>query len=276
MAVYREIDGNLTREYVLEGGDIFRKQTEKALVELVPTKEFGTALFIDGELQFTEKDEYIYHEALVHPCLMTSSAQKKVCILGGGDGCAAREVLKWPDVESIHIIDWDKEVTDLFSHRFAHLNNWSLNDTRVTIENKNIQECLHEDRSYDCILVDLLDPKETQTDLWYDILFLAKHWIQPSGSIVINAGGITPWQVDTVNWLLQMIESKTSFKRILYKTFVPSFGKEWCFILISKGVNESANSLSTRLPSTLKYFSSATWDHIYTHTWTKDYFLYKN
>jgi spermidine synthase len=274
MAVYRETDGTIVREYALASEHIFRKQTEKALVEIVPTLEYGTTLFIDGELQFAEKDEYIYHESLVHPCLMTAQVRRKVCILGGGDGCAAREVLKWADVEEVCIIDWDKDVTELFKHRYAHLNHWSLDDPRVTIENKNIQDCLHEDRSYDCILVDLLDPKDTQIDLWYDILCLTKQWLNPTGSVVINAGGITPWQVDMVNWLLQMIESKTDFRRILYKAFVPSFGREWCFVLASK--EDASRGLRGSLPSDRKYFDGTSWDHIYTHTWTKDYFLYKN
>ena len=92
MAVYRENDGFLVREYELTHSAIVQKQTKKAFLEIVPTKEYGTALFLDGELQLTEKDEYIYHESLVHPCLMTAITRKKVCILGGGDGCAAREV----------------------------------------------------------------------------------------------------------------------------------------------------------------------------------------
>jgi spermidine synthase len=273
MSVYRETDGDIVREYTLEyGSTLFQKQSDKALLEIVQTKEYGTALFVDGELQLTEKDEYIYHESLVHPCLMTAASRKNVCILGGGDGCAAREVLKWPDVEHVHIIDWDKDVTELFRHRYASLNGWSLDDPRVTIENKNIQELLHEYRTYDCILVDLLDPKDAQIDLWYDILFLAKQWVTPTGSLVINAGGISPWQVDMVNWLLQMIESKTGFKRILYKAFVPSFGREWCFILAGK----QAGSADINVPSDVRYFDATAWNHMYTHTWTKDYFLYKN
>jgi spermidine synthase len=275
MAVYRETDGSIVREYTLEhGSSLFQKQSEKALLEIVQTKEYGTAFFVDGELQLTEKDEYIYHESLVHPCLMTAASRKKVCILGGGDGCAAREVLKWSDVEHVNIIDWDTDVTELFKHRYSFLNGWSLDDSHVTIENKNIQDLLHEDRTYDCILIDLLDPKDTQIDLWYDILFLAKHWTTPTGSLVINAGGISPWQVDMVNWLLQMIESKTECKRVLYKAFVPSFGREWCFILASKGAVSSL--VHAPLPSNLKYFNATAWNHIYTHTWTKDYFLYKN
>lgn len=274
MAVYRETDGFLVREYKLLSDTFFSKQTEKALVEIVPTQEYGTTLFIDGELQFAEKDEYIYHEALVHPCLMTTDVRKRICIFGGGDGCAAREVLKWPDVESVHIIDWDKDITDLFQTRYAHLNHWSLQDKRVTIENKNIQQLLHEERAYDCILIDLLDPKDTQMDLWYDLFFLAKHWVKPTGNIVINAGGISPWQVDMVNWLLQMIEKKTDFHRLLYKAFVPSFGREWCFILAGKWTGSSF--LRAALPPGLKYFDKTAWGHMYTTTWTKDYFLYKN
>jgi spermidine synthase len=271
MAVYRETDGDIVREYALVGEPALQFQTQRAFVEIAQTKEYGTALFIDGELQFTEKDEYMYHESLVHPCLMSASSRKRVCILGGGDGCAAREVLKWPDVQEVNIIDWDEKVTDLFSHRYASLNNWSLQDPRVIIENRNVQTLLQEERTYDCILVDLLDPKDGQVDLWYSILSIVKNWIAPTGAFVINAGGITPWQTDTANWLLQMIENKIDFPRVLYKTFVPSFGREWCFVLAGK----QAGKPPSNLPSMLKYFDETAWKHMYASTWTKDYFLYK-
>lgn len=267
MSVYKEIDGDIGREYKLVTNGFFQKQTERALVEIVPTVEYGTAFFIDGELQLTEKDEYIYHELLVHPCLMAARIRKRVCILGGGDGCAAREVLKWPDVESIHIIDWDKEVTDLFQTKYAHLNAWSLEDKRVTIENKNIQELFHEARKYDCILVDLLDPDESKGQLWVDVLRIARSWVADGGSLGINAGGITAWQINTLNWLLQHVESTPKFKRHLYKVFVPSFGREWCFLLL----NEAKTIQVTNLPSNLRYMDEIAWHQAYTYGWTKNY-----
>ena len=257
MAVYREIDGNIVREYKLDiHGIIYRKQSDKALLEIVPTLEYGNAFFIDGELQLTEKDEYIYHEMFVHPCLGLSSSRRNICILGGGDGCAAREVLRWSGVWSIDLIDWDKDVTDLFTRKYGHLNNHVLQDPRIHIENCNIQELLHEQRGYNCVLIDLLDPdptKEGQIDLWYDVLFLAKNWVVPGGCIVINAGGCTPWQTQSLKWILDLVRKRFAMSISLYKVFVPSFGREWCFILLTQ--NETNTNIIQGLPEGLRYLT---------------------
>ena len=267
MSVYRETDGNLLREYALETPTLHTKQSEKALLEMVPTKEFGSAFFIDNVLQFTVKDEYIYHEMLVHPCLASSKKREHICILGGGDGCAAREVLKWKDVAKIDIFDWDKEVTESFANKHAWMNSWSLSDARVQIHNRDIRSLVNEDFLYDCILVDLLDPEESQGELWETILRCVNKWIRPGGSIVINAGGILPWQTDSFNWLLQQIQCPPTFRRHLYKVFVPSFGREWCFIVLNQ---EKTIRLDT-LPTPLDYLDEVAWNQAYVYGWTKNY-----
>lgn len=259
MAVYRERDGNIVREYTLEESKtILRKQCDFACLDAVSTKEFGMSFFLDNELQFSEFDEYIYHEMLVHPCLSLSSEQSSVCIIGGGDGCAAREVLKWPNIEKVDLIDWDKTLTRMFQHTFSYFNSGSLEDPRVRIENKNIQDCLHEERQYDCILVDLLDPdfeKKRQDDLWYDVLFLVKHWIKPGGCISINLGGILPGDTTTVEIMTALLKDRISLPHRLYKVFVPSFAREWCFALIG---NIELCTLEA-LPSNLRYLSEDAW-----------------
>lgn len=267
MSVYREKDGSIVREYALTNEGWFHKQTAKALIEIVPTVEYGFALFIDNQLQLTFQDEYIYHEMLVHPCLASATSRKRVCIIGGGDGCALREVLKWPYVEHVDVLDWDKELVQLFKTRNAYLNLWSFDDSRVSIETNDIRSYLHEKRSYDCILVDLLDPDDTQAELWQTILTIVKSWITPEGSIVINAGGILPWKPDTLNWLLQHVESRPALRRHLYKVFVPSFGREWCFVLL----NQEKIVQISNLPSGLRYFNYVAWHQAYTYAWTKNY-----
>lgn len=269
MAVYRETDGDIVREYTLEGSKtIFRKQCDFALLEVVPTKAFGLSLFLDNELQFSEFDEYIYHEMLIHPCLSLSNEQRSVCIIGGGDGCAAREVLRWSSVEAVDLIDWDSTVTNLFKHTFSYLNSGSLDDPRILLENKNIQSCIHDERSYDCIVVDLLDPdfsKENQEHLWYDVLFLVKHWIKPGGSIVINLGGILPGDTANVEIFSAFLQDRLGLPYRLYKVFVPSFAREWCFALIGSTDPELRNNL----PSNLRYLSDDLWKAA--TTWSRAY-----
>lgn len=267
MSTYKEKDGSLIREYEINHETWFQTKTDKALVEMVPTKEFGETLFLDGEMQLAFQDEYIYHEMLVHPCLSSSAARKCVCIVGGGDGCAVREVLKWNDVEHVDLLDWDKDVVSLFQTRYAFFNGWAYDDKRVKIETNDIRSYKGTKRSYDCILVDLVDPDPSQRDLWEDVLSIVKSWIAPGGSLVINAGGIVPWKTDTVNWLLQHMESTQQYKRHLYKVFVPSFGREWCFLLMNQ-----ANTLKLKdLPPGLRYLDEVAWHQAYTYGWTKNY-----
>jgi predicted membrane-bound spermidine synthase len=267
MYAYREKDGDVIREYDLSANGWFQRKTEKALLEIVPTKELGTTLFLDGEMQLAYNDEYIYHESLVHPCLASAKSRKRVCIVGGGDGCALREVLKWPDVEHVDVLDWDKEMIDIFSTSYAFLNGWAYDDKRATVETKDIRSYRGEPRSYDCILVDLIDPDESQAELWLTLLDIVKSWISKDGSLVINAGGITASQTRTVNWLLQMVQATPFHRKHLYKVFVPSFGREWCFLLLN-----GANKITlTNLPSALRYMDDTAWHQAYTYGWTKNY-----
>ena len=267
MSVYRETDGTLVREYKLTQNTWVRKQTGKALFEMVPTAEFGATLFLNGELQLAFQDEYIYHEMLVHPCMSSSKSRQRICIIGGGDGCALREVLKWPDVKHVDVLDWDKEIVTMFSKQYSVFNSWSFEDSRVHIEHRAIQSYGGELREYDCIVVDLLDPDDSQGELWLTLLSIVKSWIVPGGSIVINAGGITPWQTDTLNWLLQHIESKPNLWRHLYKVFVPSFAREWCFLLLNHAKVVHLNNI----PSNVKYIDDTAWHQAYTYGWTKNY-----
>jgi spermidine synthase len=267
MSVYREKDGYLVREYELHEGGWNQHRTEKATVDIVSTKEFGQTLFLDGEMQLAFQDEYIYHEMLVHPCLSSSSSRKRICIIGGGDGCALREVLKWEDVEHVDILDWDTKLIQLFQTRYTSLNFWSYDDKRVSVETNDIRSYKHTNRTYDCILVDLVDPEPSQSELWLDVLAIVKAWIVPGGSIVLNAGGITPWQTTTMNWLLQHIESTVEFRRHLYKVFVPSFAREWSFILLNKAKKVELSNL----PSNLRYIDDTAWHQAYTYGWTKNY-----
>lgn len=257
MAFYRENDGEIFREYVLNEGEIIRWRSDKALIEIVPTKAFGLAFFLDNELQLTEKDEYIYHEMLIHPCLSFANP-KRICIMGGGDGCAVREVLKWPDVQNVDILDWDSSVTDLFQSKYSWLNAHALRDPHVSIENKNIQELLHQERQYDCIVVDLIDPdftKESHEDLWNDLVFLCSSWLHPSGSAVLNLGGYLPWEMERLYTSIRRFQSNPSWFLTVYKVFVPSFAREWYFLLV-----HTTPQPYSIMPQNLRYLNPTVWE----------------
>lgn len=278
MAVYREIDGDIVREYQLEQKPVQQFQTEKALVEIVPTKAYGFVLFVDNELQLAEKDEHIYHELLIHPCMANATRVSEICVMGGGDGCAVREILKWNEdsyksLGKIDVIDYDESITELFKTKLSYFNNNALNHPNVSIENEDLLT-YEEKRCYDCIFIDLVDPhfengNQSGIDFWSSLLDLAKHWLDPYGSLVINAGGILPWEVHTVNILVEMVRERFDLNLHIYKVFVPSFGREWCFLLLNQRTEMELSSL----PPDLHYLSERTWKQAYSDGWSNQYLL---
>ena len=97
---------------------------------VVTNGKLGHRLFLNGNLQFAERDEYRYHESLVHPAMAAHGAPKKVAVLGGGDGMAVREILKYPSVESVTLVELDPAMTQLFSQHetLTRLNGGALNN----------------------------------------------------------------------------------------------------------------------------------------------------
>jgi len=207
MFFYRESDGFVQREYKVRKV-IDCIETDKALLEIVDTEEFGYAFFLDGQLQMTLRDEYLYHEMLVHPILSLFEKPVHVCILGGGDGCAVREVLKWDTVKTIEVFDYDKTVVDLFQHKHSSWNSQSLTHQNVQI---NIDSVLNipafED--YDVLIVDLTDPI-------YDDIYSRKLWeelmpklatLGPQAAAVLNIGGYLPWNETNIDWMIMLLAS---------------------------------------------------------------------
>src|SRR6266852_3463852 len=115
---------------------IFSRDTRYQRIVLTRWKD-DVRLFLSSHLQFSSRDEYRYHEALVHPGLASLAGARRVLVLGGGDGLAVRELLKYPRVESITLVDLDEEMTRLFSTRseLVKLNQHSLTNSRVKVVN---------------------------------------------------------------------------------------------------------------------------------------------
>ena len=272
MISYKETDKGIVREYSVEE-ILDRKQTGKASLAILKTHEFGLSFFLDNELQLAQKDEYIYHEMLVHPVMSLYKKPLHVCILGGGDGCAAREALKWQTVQSIEVFDWDKEVTELFKHKYSFYNGNSLSNPKVQVNNDNVLS-LTPHNDYDIVIVDLVDPDYEDTDskeLWTSLAAKLPSFLHEHGSVVINVGGFYSWDSTNVEWILMLLTSafRTNPTHTIqaYKVFVPSFGREWCFFLIKPlEVRVDANQYDHL--TWFRYFDSQAWKLAI--TWPKD------
>jgi spermidine synthase len=212
---------------------------------------------LNGNLQFSSADEYRYHEALIHPGLSRISHPKDILILGGGDGMAAREILKYPSVHSIHLIDLDEAITSLFKNNkgLQKLNSTSLQSPKVSIQNVDAFQWIREQQQqYDFVAVDFPDPANYSLGKLYTVAFykeLFQH-VRDSGAVVIQA--TSPFVAKQSFWIINETLTKAGFKTAPYHCHVPSFG-EWGFILAYKNFLPQAQ----QLPSGLKFITKNSW-----------------
>lgn len=269
---YREKDKFLYRDYsLMPESRTLSFQTKKANVDIVETKEYGTMFFLDGVLQCSTSDEYIYHEFLVHLPMAYSKTNTSVCILGGGDGCAAREILKWKEVQTIDLYDWDHELVDFFRRDGKLWNQGSLKNPKVFYQPNDVSTMFQnsETERYDVIVVDLLDPEfsdlQEKNGFWKQLLYMVSRWRKQGGAIVINAGGITPWQTECFFMLRELCKSIFPDLYIIpYKVFVPSFGREWGYLMIVE-----KNSQCKEFPNFLRRVDEKTYQNSF--LWEPDF-----
>lgn len=201
-------------------------------------------LYIDGNLQFSSVDEHRYHEALVHPAmadLMATPAKPslRALVLGGGDGLAARELLKYPALDRIDLVDLDPGMTDLFRRdpMLTRLNRGSLVDPRVTVHNTDAMRWLEDHvrgggQPFDLVLVDLPDPNNFSLGKLYSHSFyrLLRRALAPSGVGVIQA--TSPYLAPRSYWCIVRTLAAAELHPRPYHAHVPSFG-DWGFTLVS-------------------------------------------
>ncbi len=193
----------------------------------------GFNLFLNGNLQFASADEYRYHEALVHPAMLLASEPRRVLILGGGDGLALREVLKYDSVESVTLVDLDPAMTEL-SRRYtplAALNDHAYDDPRVRVANNDAMIWLEEETGlYDTAILDFPDPNSFALGKLYTTRFyrLLQQRLMPEASVSVQC--TSPLFARTSYWCIVRTMEAAGFHVRPYHTAVPSFGV-WGFAL---------------------------------------------
>ncbi len=196
----------------------------------------GHRLFLNGNLQFAERDEYRYHEALVHPVMAAQGAPKKVAVLGGGDGMAVREILKYPSVEEVTLVELDPNMTKLFTEHetLAALNGHSLSSPKVKIVNTDAFQWLQQPGDmFDVIVVDFPDPTNFALGKLYTNSFYAllDKRLSASGYAVIQT--TSPLIARKSFWTVATTIESVGLTATPYHVHVPSFG-EWGYIIASR------------------------------------------
>lgn len=207
----------------------------------------GFHLYLDGNLQFTSHDEHRYHEALVHPAVAgrerwAKSSIRSALVLGGGDGLAVREILKYSTVERVVLVDLDPAITELASRHplFTQQNEGSLSDRRVSIVNADAMVWLDgrtrddkEDSGFDLVVVDFPDPNtfalgKLYTSRFYRLLTSA---VARHGVVAVQA--TSPLYARRSFWCVRDTMMAAGWSTRAYHVSVPSFG-EWGFLLAAR------------------------------------------
>ena len=204
---------------------------------VVTSHAAGVRLFLNGNLQFNSKDEYRYHEALVHPAMAAHGAPRRVLVLGGGDGMAVREVLRHASVEHITLVELDPAMTRLFATQplLAALNGGALSSPKLRIVNQDAYAWLdtHPDEMFDVIVVDFPDPTNFSIGKLYTTSFYAlldRH-LAASGFAAVQT--TSPLVARKSYWTVVATLEAVGLATRPYHAHVPSFG-EWGFVLASR------------------------------------------
>ena len=216
---------------------IYSEQTPYQKLVLTKHKD-DVRLYINGNIQFSSMDEYRYHEVLVHVPMSAAKKREKVLILGGGDGLAVREVLKYKEVQQIDLVDLDAGVTELCrNHKdIKKLNEGSLDRAKLKIYNEDAYEFLENNAGkalYDVILVDMPDPNsETVNKLYTDLFYrLCSRNLSDEGVMAVQS--TSPYYAGDAFWCIhETVKQEMPFV-YPYHVQVPSFG-DWGFQLASK------------------------------------------
>jgi spermidine synthase len=217
---------------------VYSARTPFQSLQIIRTNSFGHCLILDGKLQSSERDEFIYHEALVHPAMIAHGHPTTVFVAGGAEGATLREILKNRSVQKVVMVDIDQQAVEA-CHRFLpslHQNLFEDDRARTYYEDARHYLSGTSER-FDVVVLDLTDPmEEGLAHLLYAEEFyrIVEDRLRPGGVLCTQAGSCNWGEMDT--YLTVGNTLRSVFPVVSqYRAHVPSFGGEWGFVFASDG-----------------------------------------
>lgn len=248
--------GRFFEKRLYEDEILFARQTPYQKIVVTRFRE-DLRLYLDGNLQFSSLDEHRYHESLVHPALSAAALPESVLILGGGDGLAVREVLKWPQVKKVTLVDIDPAMTRI-ARTYPSLrqqNERALESPKVEVVHEDAFTFLSRGATlYSVVIADLPDPNSEALAKLYAREFYAmvRRRLAVGGVFVTQA--TSPLFARDAFWCIERTVTAAGFRTLPYHVYVPSFG-DWGFVLAQEGI--APDLQKTRLQSLpLKYLTA--------------------
>jgi len=234
-------------------------------LEVHETPQFGKLFRLDGCFMTSEKEEFCYHENLVHPALTAHPAPKRVLIVGGGDGGCAEEVLKHPSVEQVTVVELDPKVVEIARRHLEKIHHGVFDHPRLQLEIADgLEYVARSDQRYDLIALDLPDPIGPAAQLYEQPFFRdCQRILAPGGALTLHMGSpvAQPARVrDTYRRLREVFAMVRP-----YVVFIPLYGSLWSLAVCSDSLDPLAVSadeverrIAKRRLKNLQYYNGAT------------------
>ncbi len=216
---------------------IIHQKTPFQIVDIVELFQYGKTLFLDKRLQLTQADEFIYHECLSQPALLTHPNPEKVLIIGGGDGGSAYQVLKHQSVKELLVVEIDAELTKLCQKFLPEINKGVFKNPKLKLFYADGREFLQKTKKkFDVIIGDLTAPLIKPpsyllfTKEFYKIVY---NRLNEEGIFSLQSDSVNPFDCKIFTSIYKTIEKVFPITRAL-QTFIPSYDNSWGFIVASK------------------------------------------
>lgn len=247
---------------------VYSGKTKYQVVEIMDTDFYGRCLVLDGKIQSSQYDEYIYHETLIQPAMILHPAPKSAMIVGGGEGAVLREILRHPTIEQIVMVDIDREVVELCKEYLPEWHQGSFYDPKVKLHYMDARKYLKKtDECFDIIFMDLTEPLDDGPSY---LLFTKEFYrivsdrLADDGIIALQAGSFNPRLIECHAAICNTLATSFPYVRS-YSSFIPSYDAVWGFALAAKTFDPAALSaeevdkrLGERNITQLKYYDGET------------------
>ena len=257
------IQGELVEKVLTKG----RTRYQKYIIH--DTSIFGRTLVLDDKTQSAAFDEFVYHEALVHPAMLTHPNPKSIFIAGGGEGATAREVLSYREVEKVTMVDLDQEIVELCMRYLPDHHQGCFKDTRLNVIYRDAYTFLQQsEEKFDIAVIDVPDPLENGpainlfTREFYLLLF--KH-MNKGGLVIAQSGATGPAFMDQCFSAVSNTMASVFPIVSVCEAFVPSFGTTWGFVIGSDSLDPSKLStqevdarIELRIENNLSFYDGIT------------------
>ncbi len=253
---------------------IVEAQTKFQHVEIMETHAYGKVLVLDGRIQSSQAEDFVYHEALVHPGMLASErAPESGLVIGGGEGATLREILRYPSIRRAVMVDIDDEVVELCKKHLPEMHQGAFEDRRSELRHEDARAYLEKtSERFDFITIDLVEPlEEGPACLLFTKEFytLVRDRLTPGGALTLQAGMTKLGELDFFTSIHRTL--REVFPVVAgYQTFISCFGTPWGFITATKKVDPLRQDAATvdrliseRIKGPMTYWDGQTHQHAF-------------